>query len=116
MNSFSSAKKTRYDSQSHNKEDQRYQRARRQLVPQIQVGEQKSIFCNKCDETYYFSGKLGEIEWLNRHQSHFKCVQFRRERLEKADREMRSVRIFLPRKKAVAGEDTELVFDGIRRQ
>jgi hypothetical protein len=115
MDSSSSAKKARFDPRIHNKEDQRYQRARRQLVPQIQVGEQKSIFCNKCDETYYFSGKLGEIEWLNRHQSHFKCVQFRRERLEKADREMRSVRIVLPRKKAVAGEDTELVFDGIRQ-
>ena len=114
--SSSSAKKQNGGYKNVLKDEQRYQRLKRKLTPSVNVGEEqdppKEVFCDACDETYYFRGKIGEHEYLRRHKGRFNCAHFRRQRIQKAGL---ATKVVMPRRPAVSREDTDLVVDGTRQ-
>ena len=106
------SKYPRYESQIQTNDDQRYQRQKRKLLPRANFGDKKEFFCDLCDETYYYHGKIGEIECLNCHKGRFPCIQFRRMRIHEAQN---AIKIVMPRRPAVSRVDTDLVVDGHRQ-
>ena len=58
-------------------EDQRFYRARRKVVALCNVvGAEKSYYCSRCDDTYFYNSTLNPTAVLERHQRRFDCREF----------------------------------------
>lgn len=91
-------------------EDQRFYRARRKVVALCNVvGAEKSYYCSRCDDTYFYNSTLNPTAVLERHQRRFDCREFFRRRQAEA-----LGTPYVPKRPALDRRDTVICIDGVR--